>query len=153
MVYRRTFRITKRLDGITADVRQRTNLVLCTPLYTLCTRRYCRYSALYSQPYTCTSNLPIKGNSLKPSDTLSVFVDVVGVSDAVFVGVGFQPVNKGFSFQGGQSILLTPLGINSVKRGGTDRRTLAQDRRFCEKVYNVAVLCNRFGYILLGSVA
>ena len=98
-MYRRTFRITKRFYGHSADVQQRTNLVLCTPLYTLCTRRYCRYSALYSQPYTCTSNLPIKRNSLKPSDTLAVFVDVVGVSDAIFVGVGFQPIYKGFPFQ------------------------------------------------------
>ena len=46
--------------------------------------------------YTRTPNSPIKRNSLKPSDTLAVFVDVVGVFDAVFVGVGFQPVNKGF---------------------------------------------------------
>ncbi|MGN0684454.1 MAG: hypothetical protein ACI4JY_12325 [Oscillospiraceae bacterium] len=46
LVYRRTFRITKRLDGLSADVRQRTGLVLCTPLYTLCSRCCCRYSAL-----------------------------------------------------------------------------------------------------------
>ena len=46
--------------------------------------------------YTRTPNLSIKRNSLKTSDTLSVFVDVVGVSDAVFVGVGFQPIYKGF---------------------------------------------------------
>ena len=38
LVYRRTFRITKRLDGLSAAVRQRTGIVLCTPLYTLCAR-------------------------------------------------------------------------------------------------------------------
>ena len=46
LVYRRTFRITKRLDGLSTDVRQRTGIVLCTPLYTLCTRLNCQYSAL-----------------------------------------------------------------------------------------------------------
>ena len=46
LVYRRTFRITKRFYGHSADVRQRTNLVLCTPVYTLCTQQYCRYAAL-----------------------------------------------------------------------------------------------------------
>ena len=46
--------------------------------------------------YTRTPNLPIKRNSLKSPDTLAVFVDVVGVSDAVFVGVGFKPIYKGF---------------------------------------------------------
>ena len=46
LVYRRTIRITKRFDGLSTDVRQRTVLVLCTPLYALCTRCFCRYSAL-----------------------------------------------------------------------------------------------------------
>lgn len=43
-----------------------------------------------------TPNLSIKRNSLNPSDTLAVFVDVVRVFDAVFFGVGFQPIYKGF---------------------------------------------------------
>ena len=97
--------------------------------------------------YTRTPNSPIKRNSLKTSDTLPVFVDVVGVSDIVFVGVGFKPIYKGFSFQGGQSVVLAPLGIHSVKRGGADRRAITNDSRFCKKIDDISVLRNRLGEI------
>ena len=86
-VYRRTIRITKRFSKLPADVRQRTSLVLCTSLYALCTRCCCRYYALPSQMYASTPNSSIKGNSLKPSDALSIFVNVVGIYDVVLVGV------------------------------------------------------------------
>ncbi len=98
--------------------------------------------------YTRTPFSSIKGNSLKPPDTISVFVDVVGVFDTVFVGVGFKPIYKRFPFQGGQTVILAPIGVNMVERSGADSGTLAENSSFCDEIHDIAVFRNRLGDVL-----